>query len=174
MPSIISVPQARLRWCRHRIHTTQHAQKSTGSLTHWGKQKILWASGYMEIQSWMISVCTQFNSLWPSDAKWQQGSRSTLVQVMAWCLTAPSHCLNQCWLEISQPSVIKNQLENYFSKILLKSPRVNELIVLWVIIVLVDSAMECIDPYTLRFTSMVPEGAILWLPLRSYTEGFYG
>ena len=27
---------------------------------------------------------------------------STLVQVMAWCLTAPSHYLNQCWLCISQ------------------------------------------------------------------------
>ena len=33
----------------------------------------------------------------PSDAKWRQGSRSTLVQVMACCLTAPSHYLNQCW-----------------------------------------------------------------------------
>ena len=27
---------------------------------------------------------------------------STLAQVMAWCLTAPSHHLNQCWLCISQ------------------------------------------------------------------------
>ena len=33
------------------------------------------------------------NSSWPSDAKWRQGSRSTLVQVMAFCLTAPSHYL---------------------------------------------------------------------------------
>ena len=41
------------------------------------------------------------NSLWPSDAIWRQGSRSTLVQVMACCLTAPSHYLNQCWLIIS-------------------------------------------------------------------------
>ena len=24
--------------------------------------------------------------------------KSTLLQVMAWCLTAPSHYLNQCWL----------------------------------------------------------------------------
>ena len=30
------------------------------------------------------------NSLWPSDAIWRQGSRSTLVQVMACCLTAPT------------------------------------------------------------------------------------
>ena len=31
------------------------------------------------------------NSLWPSDAIWQYGNRSTLAQVMAWCLTAPGH-----------------------------------------------------------------------------------
>ena len=38
-----------------------------------------------------------FNSLWPSDAIYKQHiSMSTLVQVMACCLMAPSHCLNQC------------------------------------------------------------------------------
>ena len=42
------------------------------------------------------------NSLWPSDAIWRQGSRSTLVQVMTCCLTAPSHYLNQCWLIITK------------------------------------------------------------------------
>ena len=44
----------------------------------------------------------QVNSLWPSDVIWWQGSRSTLAQVMAHCLTAPSHYLNQCWLIISK------------------------------------------------------------------------
>ena len=34
------------------------------------------------------------NSLWPSDAVWRQRSGSTLAQVMACCLTAPSHYLN--------------------------------------------------------------------------------
>ena len=43
-----------------------------------------------------------FNSLWPSDAIWQHRSGSTLAQVMACCLTAPSHYLNQCWLIISE------------------------------------------------------------------------
>ena len=38
------------------------------------------------------------NSLWPSDAIWRHRFGSTLVQVMACCLTAPSHYLNQCWL----------------------------------------------------------------------------
>ena len=42
------------------------------------------------------------NSLWPSDAIWRQRSGSTLVQIMACCLTAPSHYLNQCWLIISK------------------------------------------------------------------------
>ena len=41
------------------------------------------------------------NSLWPSDVTWHQRSWSTLVQVMACCLTAPSHYLNQCWFLIS-------------------------------------------------------------------------
>ena len=29
--------------------------------------------------------------------------KSTLVQVMAWCLTAPSHYLNQCWPRSMSP-----------------------------------------------------------------------
>ena len=33
---------------------------------------------------------------------WRQRSRSTLAQVMACCLTAPSHYLNQFWLIISK------------------------------------------------------------------------
>ena len=40
------------------------------------------------------------NLLKPSDFKWRWRYSSTLVQVMAWCLTAPSHYLNQCWLTI--------------------------------------------------------------------------
>ena len=41
-------------------------------------------------------------SLWPSDAIGRQRTESTLAQVMACCLTAPSHYLNQCWLIISK------------------------------------------------------------------------
>ena len=33
-----------------------------------------------------------------SDTIWSHRSRSTLSQVMAWCLRAPRHYLNQCWL----------------------------------------------------------------------------
>ena len=42
------------------------------------------------------------NTLWPSDIIRRQGNESTLAQVMACCLTAPSHYLNQCWLIISK------------------------------------------------------------------------
>ena len=78
------------------------------------------------------------NSLWPNNVIWWQKTGSTLAQVMACCLTAPSHYLNQCWFTIStvhwhsfeynltrDTSAINEQnwLENYFPKISLKSPR---------------------------------------------------
>ena len=75
------------------------------------------------MQPWIReSLYRYLNSLWPSDAIWRQGSRSSLVQVMACCLTAPSHYqasvdlsslrssdvhLRAISLEISQPSVTK-------------------------------------------------------------------
>ena len=69
---------------------------------------------------------------------WWHKYGSTLAQVMACCLTAPSHYLNQCRLIISKvqwhpsesnftrdTSVIShwNYLENYLFKILFKSSR---------------------------------------------------
>ena len=80
------------------------------------------------------------NSFWPSDVIWRQGSRSTLAQVMACCLTAPNHYLNQCWLNVSEVQwhssegnftkdasatnlIIEISLKNYLSKISFKSPR---------------------------------------------------
>ena len=45
--------------------------------------------------SWKV-IHQMLNSLWPSNAiRWQR-SGSTLAQVMAWWLTAPSHYMNQC------------------------------------------------------------------------------
>ena len=41
------------------------------------------------------------NSLWPSDTIWRHRTESTLAQVMACCLMAPSQYLDQCWLIIS-------------------------------------------------------------------------
>ena len=43
-----------------------------------------------------------FNSLLPSDATWWDRSGSTFTLVMACCLMAPSHYLNQFWLIISK------------------------------------------------------------------------
>ena len=40
------------------------------------------------------------NTLWPSDTIWQCRSGLKLAQVMACCLLAPSHYLNQCCLII--------------------------------------------------------------------------
>ena len=44
--------------------------------------------------------CYDVNSIWPSDGICRDIYGSTLAQVMACCLTAPSHYLNQCWLII--------------------------------------------------------------------------
>ena len=51
----------------------------------------------------MRTTCNwPLNSLWPRNAIRRHRSGSTLAQVMACCLTAPSHYLNQCWLIISK------------------------------------------------------------------------
>ena len=80
----------------------------------------------------------QFNSLGPSDATWWQRTESILAQVMACCLTAPSHYLNQCQLIIStflchpsegitlrksEETNQLNKIENYIFKIASISPR---------------------------------------------------
>ena len=55
------------------------------------------------------------NSLWPGDTIWRQWSWSTLAQVMACCLTAPGHYLNQCWLPNSE--VLWHSAESNFTVI---------------------------------------------------------
>ena len=82
--------------------------------------------------------------LWPGVAIWWYGTKSTLTQVMAWCLMAPSHCLNQkyrltiCkihWLSsdgnftmIPQPSITKIGLIINHPKFHSDLPGTNELI----------------------------------------------
>ena len=48
------------------------------------------------------TFCPCLNSLWPNDAIWQYRSGSTLTQIMACWLMAPSHYLNKYWLIISE------------------------------------------------------------------------
>ena len=46
---------------------------------------------------WSKSPWFWINSLWSCDAMWRHNFGSTLAQVMACCLMAPSHYLNQCY-----------------------------------------------------------------------------
>ena len=89
--------------------------KSPGSCSNmkppWGSCNRSWRNWNLNTkmtwQDWKprwkhrVSADGYLNSLRPSDVIWRRGSRSTLAQVMACCLTAPSHYLNQCWLIIS-------------------------------------------------------------------------
>ena len=72
----------------------------------WNQFRWEWVNHHLFKQQWNeIRLHAQFwclNSLWPSDARWWQRSGSTMAHVMACCLTAPSHYLNQCWLIISE------------------------------------------------------------------------
>ena len=62
---------------------------------HGGKRSDILISPVFETMSFFIS-------LWPSDALGWHRSESTLAQVMACGLTAPSHYLKQCWRIISE------------------------------------------------------------------------
>ena len=90
----------------------------------------------------LIWYCSHFNSLWPSDAIWRQGSGSILAQVMACCPTAPSHYLtNVDWSsmrsrdihiraisqEMAQPSITKIRLKITYLKLYSNLPGASEL-----------------------------------------------
>ena len=85
------------------------------------------ASHYLS-QCWPRSLSTYdvtrpqwVNSLWPSDALWQQTAGSSLAQVMACSLMALSHYLNRCWFLINKilwHSPESNSIERALSTIL--------------------------------------------------------
>ena len=52
-----------------------------------------------------------FYSLGPSDAIWRWRFWSMLVQVMACCLTAPSHYLTQCWSSVRSCGIHLRKLQ---------------------------------------------------------------
>ena len=123
------------------------------------------------------------NSLWPSDVIWRQGSRSTLAQVMACCLTAPSHYLNQCWLMISEvfwhspdSNFIENtwdiyhwnEFENYSFETVVKSPRgqcVNSCYM--------KESLTLISRAQLQWRRHMPSHRISERPLCGYGQGFH-
>ena len=47
------------------------------------------------------NVLGLLNWFWPNDVIWRHRFGSTLVKVMAYCLTVPNHYMNTCWLVIS-------------------------------------------------------------------------
>ena len=67
-------------------------------IPHREVSRIFFKTGFI-FPTWYIYA---LYSLGPSDAIWRWRSWSKLVQVMGYCLTAPSHYLNQCWLIISK------------------------------------------------------------------------
>ena len=123
---------------RHRAHYNVIVVFVQDCQPYWG---IYWEHcgvAYGEFTVYHNKRVLVFNSLWPCDTKWQHRSGSTLAQVMACCLTAPSHYLNQCWLIISKvewrsskgkftrdTSAINhwNYLESLVPKISFKFPR---------------------------------------------------
>ena len=63
--------------------------------TKWFKKK------YLACICWPL--CPNLNSLWPNNTIWWvTKSGSTLSQIMAFCLMAPIHYLDQCWILISE------------------------------------------------------------------------
>ena len=94
-------------WCTHFSACPEHSRERLAGgacLVSWQKHKRLNSAhrlGVTRLSQGHDSV-DSLNSVWPIDVIWRQGSRSTLAQVMACCLTAPSHYLNQFWLVISK------------------------------------------------------------------------
>ena len=71
---------------------------------------------------WKCCLQNASSILWPSDAIRWLGTESTLAQVMACCLAAPSHCLNQYLLVTSKVLwyLSKGNWTRYLSHQLLK------------------------------------------------------
>ena len=67
---------------------------------HWNKNWFCYFLLQFAISLFNCSI--PFNWLGTSDAIWWHKSGSTLAQVMACCLTASSHYLNQCWFLIGE------------------------------------------------------------------------
>ena len=84
----------------------QHIYGSLGlnELTYWGLNEIGWHfadKSYMHFIDWKhLKLYWCFNKCVPGDVI---GDKSTLVEVMAWCHQAPSHCLYQCWHRFIMP-----------------------------------------------------------------------
>ena len=76
-------------------------------------------------EAWYISRrYEELNLLWSTDAIWWYRSESTLAQIMACCLTLPSHYLNLCRHEVLNVSICKTSLNTVLCKSTVKYPRI--------------------------------------------------
>ena len=96
------------------------------------------------------------NALRPSDAIWRQGSGSTLAQVMACCLMAPSHHPNQCWLITSK--VFQHSSEANFQR---DNSAINHLI--WLPKFLIKNSLQI--SWSLVTQTCASEMVYFWLNL---------
>ena len=104
------------------------------TFTFWDLVQLMievWQYGYMW---WVV-----FNSLWRCDTIWHHGSLSALVEVMAWCLMAPSHYLSHSWLVLSlELSIFQYFVQN--SKIFIQGNTFENAICK------MAAMPECVDP----------------------------
>ena len=73
-------------------------ESETDHCAHWRAAGDLWVSAGLSATGKGAWFYDCFNSLGPGDAILWYRTVSTLAQVMACCLMAPNHYLNQCWL----------------------------------------------------------------------------
>ena len=66
----------------------------------WKQKFLVWLNSYRFCNCFV--KYDVINSTWSNVTIWWHRSWSTLAQVMACCLAAPNHYLNQCWLIISE------------------------------------------------------------------------
>ena len=99
---------------------------------------------------WYFLTLPLFNPLKPSGAIWGNNSGSTLTQVMACCLMAPSHYLNPCWFLISSEDLWHSSESNFTST--------------------KDTILYEFENYTLKITVPYPRGQ--WVNMQSHNHLF--
>ena len=99
-------------WATKGAYTDHMITAACISWVSWQKGPICHAEAWLVGPFWQDTINIWYvitypyhnlclNSLWPNDTIWGHISASTSPQVVACCLMAPSHYLNQCWLIIS-------------------------------------------------------------------------
>ena len=88
------------------VKCTLNGDKDPGpALTHWplGDLDAILKLQFLILCYWLVSS-DLLMIMHPDGTPWDlKDDKSTLVQVMAWCLTAPSHYLSQCWPSSMSP-----------------------------------------------------------------------